>query len=140
MADSKAGNPKQQSLEELKYIQEVYQNQYAVASNSINLALQELQELNSAQKTLENSAIIEGREVIMGIGSDFYAFSKIPDAKRFIVAVGANYLVEKETDSAKQYVAEKIKRGNESLNKLMKSRKELESALLDISYKINSLL
>ncbi|MGD0728825.1 MAG: prefoldin subunit alpha [Candidatus Micrarchaeaceae archaeon] len=135
-------NPKpntQQSVEELKYIQQVYQNQYSIASNSINMALQELQELNSAQKTLENADLLEGKDMIMSIGAAFYSVNRIKDSKTFLVGVGANYLVEKTTDEAKEHVAKIIEKSNDNLNRLMKNRKELEAALIEISYKIDSM-
>lgn len=128
-----------QGLDELRYIQQVYQNQYTIAGNSINIVLQELQELNSAQKTLENTDIIKGKDTLNSIGAQFYMFGKVQDPNKVIVAVGANYLVEKDTDSAKEYVASLIQKRTESLNAITKSRKEIEKALIEISYKIESL-
>lgn len=140
MAKDEAKTPHQQGLEELRYVQQIYQNQYNLLNNSINITLQELQESNSAQKTLESVDIIDGRELVTSIGGDFYAFSRMQNTKTFLVAVGANYLVEKDADSAKQHVADMIKKGNETLNKLLKNKKELEAALIDVSYRIDNLL
>lgn len=137
MAGEKANQEEQ--LEELKYIQQVYQNQYNVANNSINMMLQELQELNAAQKTLENTQMLKGKETITSIGANFYSFSKIQNPDTFLVAVGANYLIEKDVDSSKEYIAKMIQNRNENLNRLMKSKKEVEAALIEISYKIDSM-
>src|ERR1700733_5972170 len=108
----------EQGLDELRYIQQVYQNQYAMLGNSINMIIQELGQLNSAQKTLENMDLTEGKEVITNVGSDFYLFGKIPNSKSILVGVGAGYLVEKDIDSAKTYAAEIIKKRTENLNAL----------------------
>jgi prefoldin alpha subunit len=128
----------EQGLDELRYIQQVYQNQYAMLGNSINIIIQELGQLNSAQKTLENMDLTEGKEVITNVGSDFYLFGKIPNSKTILVGVGAGYLVEKDIDSAKTYATEIIKKRTENLNALSKSRKEVESALIEISYRIDN--
>lgn len=127
------------SVDELRYVQQVYQNQYAVMGNSINMALQELQDLNSVQKTLENANIIEGKEILTGLGADSFMVSSVKSAKTAMMSVGGGYLVEMDNDSAKQRIAKIIQKRNEGLNKLMKNRKELEAALIEISYRLNNL-
>lgn len=138
--NGKDENAKQQSVEELRYMQQVYQNQYSIATNSINALLQELQELNSAQKTLENVDTVKNKELITSVGGDFYAFSELKKLDTFLVAVGANYLVEKDVDSAKVFAANMIQKRNDNLSKIMKSRKEIEGALIEISYKLDSIV
>jgi prefoldin alpha subunit len=137
--NGKDQNAKQQSMEELRYMQQVYQNQYSIATNSINVLLQELQELNSAQKTLESVDIVKGKELVTSIGGDFYAFSTLKKLDTFLVAIGANYLVEKDVGSAKEFAAATIQKRNDNLSKMMKSRKEIEGALIEISYKLDSI-
>lgn len=127
-----------QGAEELRYMQQVYQNQYSVLSNSINMILRELQELNSAQRTLENIDLVEGKETLTGIGGDFYLVGSIKDPKSVLVGIGAGYVVEKETDPAKTFVANLIKKHTESLNRLTKNRRELENALIEISYRLEN--
>ena len=128
-----------QGIEELRYIQQVYQNQYTMIGNSINMLFRELQELNSAQKTLENIDIVEGKDTLTGIGADFYLAGRIQNPKTAIVGVGAGYLVEKEIDASKTHVAALIQKHTENLNKLTKSRKEVEAALIEISYRLENI-
>ncbi|MGI0100203.1 MAG: prefoldin subunit alpha [Candidatus Micrarchaeaceae archaeon] len=134
------GNRKNGSLalEELRYLQQLYQNQYALLGNSINAELGELQELNSAQRTLEGAGMLEGKDVLNPIGGGIYFQGRISDPKNVLVGVGAGYVVEMEVDPAKTYVAELIKKRTDGLNRLTKNRKELEAALVDISYNIES--
>ncbi|MDE1870764.1 MAG: prefoldin subunit alpha [Candidatus Micrarchaeota archaeon] len=129
---------KQQSMEELRYIQQVYQNQYAMINNSINMVLRELQELNSAQKTLENIGLVKGKDTLTGIGGDFYLVGKVEDQSKVLVGIGEGYVIEKDTDSAKTHAAELIKKRTEDLNRLTKNKKEVESALLEVSYRIEN--
>ena len=128
----------QKGLDELAYMQQVYQNQYNLVGNNINLLLQEVQRLNSAQKTIENLNLVKGKDVITNIGADFYLFGKVPNPDTVLVGVGAGYLVEKDPESAKEYVASLIKRRTEDLNLLTKNRKELENALVEISYRMEN--
>ncbi|MGA2799873.1 MAG: prefoldin subunit alpha [Candidatus Micrarchaeaceae archaeon] len=126
------------SSDELRYVQQVYQNQYAVATNSINMILQELQELNSAQKTLENVNLVEGKEALTSIGADTFFFSRVQSTKSVVMAVGGGYLVEKAIDSAKERTAKLIQVRTDRLNRIVKNRKELEAALIEISYRLGS--
>ncbi|MGD0510252.1 MAG: prefoldin subunit alpha [Candidatus Micrarchaeaceae archaeon] len=125
-------------MEELRYMQQVYQNQYSILTNSLNIVLRELQELNTAQKTLENIDLVEGKDTLTGIGGDFYLVGRIHNTKSALVGIGAGYVVEKETDSAKTHVADLIKKHTDELNKLTKNRRELENALMEISYRIEN--
>jgi len=134
--ESPAAQMGRQSLEELKYIQQIYQNQYSALGNSANMVLQELQELNAAQKTLENMDIVGKREVLTSIGAQYFMSSRVEDTSKVLVGIGADYFIEKEIDPAKQHIAAYIQKRTEAFNSLNKNRKELEKALIEISYKI----
>ena len=56
------GSGRGMSREELAYLERVYQNQYMMLGNAINSALEELQELSSASKSLEEMDRIAGKE------------------------------------------------------------------------------
>lgn len=128
-----------QSIEELRYLQQVYQNQYTVLSNSINMLLGGIRELNSAQKTLENLDLVKNKDTLTGIGGDFYLKGKVESTEKVLVGVGAGYVIEKDTDSAKTLVADLIKKNTDNLNRISKNRKELEGALIDISYRLDNI-
>jgi prefoldin alpha subunit len=131
---------KVEELEELRYIQQVYQNQLGVISNSINIGLQELREMGAAQKTIEEIDRIKDRSVLTNIGGDFYLNSKIWDEKTVIVGVGARYLIEKDLDSAKAFVSALVNKKTALLDKMIKKREELDAALIDVTYRIDSLI
>ncbi len=127
-----------QGLEELRYIQQVYQNQYSMTGTSINIVLQELQELNSVQKTLENMELTEDKDVLTSIGAEFFVFGKVPDHKKILVSVGANYVVEKDLDGAKAHASALVQKRTDNLTRLTKNRKEIEAALIEVSYRIEN--
>jgi len=129
-------NLDKRNIDELRYIQQLYQNQYSMIGNSINALLRELQELNATQQTLEHIELFEGKSTLTQIGGGFYLHSKVDDPKNVIVNVGSGYLVEKEVDAAKTHVADLIKSYTDNLNRLTKSRKEVEAALIEMNYRI----
>ena len=126
------GSGRRMSQEEQAYIERVYQNQYMMVGNAINAAVQELQELNSAAKSLDEMEKLEGKESFASIGGDFYLKSQIKTGAKVIIGVGGGFMVEKGVDSAKQTVTKRIDAKNNMINKLMKSRKELEEAVVNI--------
>jgi prefoldin alpha subunit len=120
------------SKEEVAYLERAYQNQYMMVGNAINSALEEMQELNSASKALESMDKLVGSESFSSIGADFYLRSQIKADTKVIIGVGGGFMVEKETDAAKQTVEKRIAAKSAVLDKLVKNRKELEAAMVDI--------
>jgi prefoldin alpha subunit len=86
---------------------------------------------------LESSEMLKDKETLTYAGAGVYVKAAIRDAGRVIVGVGANYLVEKGIDDAKTYISEAIAKRTKMINDLAKSRRDLQSAIIDISYKID---
>jgi prefoldin alpha subunit len=125
-------------LEEMRYMQQVYQNQYAMLNNSVSMQVQEVQMLGAVQRTLESSDMLKGKETLMHVGGSVYMKTSVKDSGHAIVSVGAGYLVEKNIDEAKGYVSAMVAKKTELVNNLAKNRKELQAALIELSYKIES--
>ena len=123
-------------LEELRYMQQVYQSQYAALNNSMNMHMQDVQALSAVQNTLENSDMMKGKETLMHAGASVYLKAEIQDASRVLVSIGGGYLIEKSVEDAKGYVSKLITKKTEMLNNMAKSRKELQGAIIDISYRM----
>lgn len=138
MAEEKHDH-REMGMEELAYLEKLYQNQYMLVTNAVNAAMEELQDLSSASKSIENSGIVAGKESFSSIGADFYVMARIKDEKRVVVGVGGGYLVEKETESAMQFINGKIEKKNAMIDKLVKSRKELEAAVIELGSKMESM-
>ena len=136
MADEEIKNAK--SIDELRYMQQVYQNQYAALNSSMNMHMQEVQMLGAVQNTLENNDLMKGKETLMHIGASVYMKTMAKDSASVIVSIGGGYLMEKGIDEAKGYVSRRMAKKTEELNGMAKSRKELQNALIDISYKMET--
>lgn len=130
MAEEKPG------IEELKYMQQLYEQQYRMLSDSINASSNELAELGAVQKAVESSDMISNSELFTHLGSNFYIRGKAPEVKNFVVGIGGGYLVEMSTDYAKEYIARQMEKKSAELNSMMANRKKVEATLLDILHKI----
>ena len=135
MADNE-GKEEVKGIDELRYMQQVYQNQYAALNSSMNMQMQEVQMLSAVQNTLENNDMMKGKETLMHIGASVYMKTAAKGSDSVIVSIGGGYLVEKGIDEAKGYVSKMITKKTDILNSMAKSRKELQNALIDISYKM----
>lgn len=133
-----AEQEKMAKLEELSYARQVYQNQYAMVTNSVQMAMHELQELDAALRTLESADMLKGKEALLGVGAGVYVRSVPSDPSVVLVAVGGSYVMEKSVDDAKAFVSSQKSAKTEILNKLAKSKRDLEAALIDIDYKIDT--
>ena len=134
MAESPSG--RMPTKEEMAYLESMYQNQYTMVGNAINSALEELQQLNSASIALENIDVLAGKESFSSIGADFYLKSQIKRETKVIIGVGGGFMVEKEMESAKQTVKKRMDAKNAMMDKLVKSRRELEAAMIDIQQSV----
>ncbi len=140
------GNPHPQpqapiatTLEEFRYLQQIYQNQYALVTQEINNRSENLRELDSAQKALENIDTIKDRNTMIPMGANTFATGKITDDRSIVVGIGAGYMVEKNIDEAKNYISKAIDQETKYINQLGKSKREVESALMEIAFKVNEL-
>jgi prefoldin alpha subunit len=131
-------NEKAGELDELRYMQQVYQNQYTALSNAMNMHVQDLQMLSAVQRTLENNGMLKGKETLMHVGASVYMKAEVKDYGHAVVSVGGGYLVEKSVDEAKGFVSTMLAKKTEVVNGMSRSRKELQAALIEMSYKLDS--
>ncbi|MFI5412511.1 MAG: prefoldin subunit alpha [Candidatus Micrarchaeales archaeon] len=142
MAESKEPKgsvPMASSLEEFRYMQQIYQNQYMALAQEINSRVEALRELDNAQKSIEDLDILKERKTLIPIGADTFIAGRITDENTVVLGIGAGYFVEKNIDHAKGYISKAIEKETQSINKLNKNKKEVESALMEIAYKVEEL-
>jgi prefoldin alpha subunit len=137
MEGEESKEKKVSELDELGYARQVYQNQYALVSNSAQIVLQEMRELGASQHTLENMDLLTGKESLISTGAGIYIRAVPNNTNAVLVEVGGNYVVEKSVDDAKAFISRQVELKTGILNKLMKNKRELESALIDIEYKMD---
>ncbi len=125
--------------DELKYMQHLYQNQYVLITQELNSRIQALGEITNSQATLERIDMVKKKKALVPIGAETYLDGTISDSEAVVVGVGAGYLVEKDVAGAKAHIAKAIEKETQYINKLMKSKKELEAALMEVSYKLEEL-
>ena len=130
---------RQNAISQMGYLQEMYNERHALVSQEIKNVVETVQELSNALNSLNAADQIGKRSTMMHMGSDVYALGTVGELKTVVVGIGGNYLVEKGIDDAKLLISGRMERYNKALQSLMKERGELESALMDISYKLEAM-
>jgi prefoldin alpha subunit len=129
---------KHEDLNQLGYARQVYQNQYALVNNSAQLVLQEMRELEASQTTLENIGLLNSRESLIATGAGVYIRAVPNNTSTVLVEVGGSYVAEKSIDEAKAFISKQVTAKTEVLNRLLKSKRDLEASLIEIEYKMES--
>ncbi len=144
MAESRNSGPQPQTpiattLEEFRYLQQIYQNQYGLVSQELNNRTENMRELDAAQKALENIDTIKDKSTMIPVGANTFALGKITDNKSVVVGIGAGYMVEKNIEEAKNYIAKALEQETKYINQLNKNKKDVEAALMEIAFKVDEL-
>ncbi|HUC38721.1 MAG TPA: prefoldin subunit alpha [Candidatus Acidoferrum sp.] len=130
---------KEEEIYTLRYLQQLYQNQYTSIVNEMNRSMEYLNELNIAQKTIESTGELNGKGALIGLGAGMYITSSVKKINSILVGIGGGYVVEKSIDEAKQFTVARIERVTALFNRLVKSRNEVRNAAMDVSYRLDAL-
>lgn len=121
------------SRQEAEYVSRLYQSQYMIVTNSIDEAADDLQELNSAARSLDRMGQIFGKNALYGVGPDTYVPCSIDTSGVVIIGVGAGYMIEMSSVHAREIIASRIEKQNKMLERLSKAKQDLESAITGLS-------
>lgn len=130
---------KEEELYTLRYLQQLYQNQYTSVINEMNRSMEYLNELNVAQKTIESTDMINGKGALIGLGAGMYISSSVKKVSSILVGIGGGYIVEKSIDEAKQFISGRIERVTVLFNRLVKNRNEIRNAAMEVTYRLDAL-
>ncbi len=131
-------NP-EENVAVLRYLQQLYQNQYNAVVSEMNRDVEYIRELNNAQLTLEKSSSISKKNSVIHLGAGIYISANINKIENVMLEIGAGYILEKSVDEAKQFIASRIEKLTSIFNNLVKNRKELEKAIIEVSYRLEAL-
>ncbi len=140
MSTQESGESLEEAVQNLQYMQQVYQNQYATISREINAVMDYINELNAAKTAMEKFGRIKNSNILSPIGSSIFISAKAAEEAKVLVGVGGGYLVEKEIAKAIEYLSSRIEMHTRSMQELMKARDKAEDAMFEISAKLDKIL
>ena len=140
MSSQESGESLEEAVQNLQYMQQVYQNQYTTISREINAVMDYINELNAAKTSMEKFDRIKNSNILSPIGSSIFISAKAAEEPRVLVGVGSGYLVEKEIAKAIDYLLSRIEMHTKNMQELMKARGKAEDAMFEISTKLDKIL
>ncbi|EET89800.1 MAG: prefoldin subunit alpha [Candidatus Micrarchaeales archaeon] len=139
MAENVPDKEKSESIFTLNYIRQVYQNQYLLTTKAIEASMDLLNDLNTTKVTLENMDSIKGHNILAPISNSSYLYGKVEAGDKIIINIGAGYMIEETVEEAKSFVSRMIEKESKYITELSKNKGELESAILDLNYRLEQL-
>ncbi|MCL4411278.1 MAG: prefoldin subunit alpha [Candidatus Marsarchaeota archaeon] len=139
MAENVPDKEKSESIFTLNYIRQVYQNQYLLTTKAIEASMDMLNDLNTTKVTLENMDSINGHSILAPISNSSYLYGKVEAGDKIIINIGAGYMIEETVEEAKSFVSRMIEKESKYITELSKNKGELESAILDLNYRLEQL-
>lgn len=139
-ADSKAPQPTQQEVySQLRYLQNVYSQQYELLEQQIAPYTITIDGVRKGSVFLSEVKSASKKNTLVSVGGGAYVEATLGDISKTMVYVGAGYLVEKSAADAKTFVDEMLKRQEDSLKRLDADRRKLQSELMSVAYKLESM-
>ncbi|NJE48266.1 prefoldin subunit alpha [Thermococcus sp. 9N3] len=130
----------EKEMEKLAYEYQLLQAQAQLLAQNLELLTLGRDEFKAVKETLEELKKTEGEvEILVPIGAGSFLKGKITDKENAIVSVGAGYAVEKNLDSAIEYLEERIKEYDEAIAKTQEALKKLEAQLGELAKRAQEL-
>ena len=140
MSTQENGESLEEAVQNLQYMQQVYQNQYTTISREINAVMDYINELNAAKTSLEKFDRIKDSNMLSPIGSSVFISARAASEPKALVGVGGGYLIEKEIAKAVEYLSSRIDMHTKNMQELMKARGKAEDAMFEISARLDKSL
>lgn len=130
----------EKEMEKLAYEYQLLQAQAQLLAQNLELLTLGMNEFKAVRETLEGLKKTEGEaEILVPIGAGSFLRGKITDKENAIVSVGAGYAVEKNLDSAIEYLDERIKEYEGAIARTQDALKKLEAQLGDLAKRAQEL-
>ncbi len=127
------------AINQLRYLQNVYSQQYEVLENQISTYSISIDAILKGIEALDKATKSEKSKTLINTGPGVYMEGEITNNKTTLTYIGAGYLVEKTIAEAKEFIETNKKKQEEVLKKLLSEKTKLQSELIDVMYKLESL-
>jgi len=124
---------------QLRYLQNLYSQQYESLDGSIANYTMTNTSLDRNIEILEKSKSVENSNIIIAGEGGAYIPAKLGKVDKIMTYVGGGYLIETNVEKALEFLKANRAKGEEVLTKLVAEKRKVEKDLLDIQYKLNAL-
>ncbi|MCL4375427.1 prefoldin subunit alpha [Candidatus Marsarchaeota archaeon] len=137
--NSKESGKRDQEIEQLRYMQNAYAEQYELLGNEITTLSMAINTVRKDIDLIENMERVENSTVLFNSQGNIYMNANVGKVDSVIVYVGANYLIAKSLGEAESFLKRNIEKQEAGLKRLIGERQKIEKELFDISYKLSTI-
>ena len=138
MPDSHENQDMNEVVMQLKYLQNLYTQQYENLENNIATYTMTNTSVQRNLELLEKSKLVEGKNIMISGEAGAYIPAKIAKVDHVLTYIGGSYLIENTVEKAIDFLKENRKRGEDILAKLIAEKLKVEKDLIDIQYRLNA--
>ncbi len=138
-AQPNQGQDVNEILMQLRYLQNLYSQQYENLENNIATYTLANTSVQRNIDLLEKSSSIEGSNVMISGEGGAYISAEVHKVDKVLTYVGGGYLIDNSLDKALSFLKENQKRGEDMLNRLISEKQKVEGDLIDLQYKMSTL-
>lgn len=139
MAQEGKPNSREEEIAQLRYMQTVYSQQYEIIMAELDTFAAAIGSLQRSIEALNNADRLSNSKTLLNLEGGAYVEASIGSLDRILLYVGGGYLVEKNAAEAVAYLKSTLEKQESSMKKLSSEKQKLESAALDVSYRLNLL-
>ncbi|MEM0149111.1 MAG: prefoldin subunit alpha [Candidatus Micrarchaeaceae archaeon] len=126
-------------IEELRLMQQLYEENYRELSEIISNSVSTSNMMSANIDALAKISELKSSNILLNLGAGTYVEVKMTSNNKIMVYVGAGYIVEKSAEDAKKFLEENRSKTESFIKQISDERKQVENALLDISYRLGAI-
>lgn len=140
MSDGQDAQSKQREIQEYFYRIELIKSQLEALTQQGEIFELTTNEIMRAKETLENIRNLEsGKELLIPLGGDAFITASVSDVKKIMISVGANTIIEKDTDGAIEMLDKRLGNLNQMNQNILQGITNLQQQAEIMNQKIQQL-
>lgn len=140
MSNGQDAQSKQREIQEYLYRIEVIKSQLEALGQQGEIFEMTTAEIYRAKETLENVKNLDSdNEILIPLGGDAFISATVSDVKKILISVGANTIIEKDTDGAIEMLEKRLGNLEQMNQNIVQGIDKLQLQAADLNQKIQTL-
>ncbi len=123
-------------LETLRYMQSLYSQEYEAMIKNLSSFISAAGAMERSIEAVGGLEKMKGTDVLVSAEAGAYLSVNVAQTGKVLVYVGANYMVEKDVESAVAFLKTAYQKNARSIAELNKQRSALESEMIELDYRV----
>lgn len=124
---------------QLQYLYNLYTQQHSMLENEIGTLTLTTAAINRNIEMLESKERLSGSKILVNGEGGAYLSATLDPMDKVLVYVGAGYMLEKNTEQAREYLKSARAKQEEAIRKLSADRQRVGKEIVSVSYNLSQL-